>query len=186
MSNIVFDAAYPPATPPPSAKGVMGYIGGHRATHVWTPQQWQPFAHLRQFPIWVLDFSADPAAQGRQAVAAAVKLGWAAHWPFLDMRAIVVDLETGVDPAKYAAIAAEISVGGFIPVAYGSLSTVTGNNASNLIVANWDDVPRIPAGQDMNGIQYQAEVPFGGTQVDYSLFDDWLMNRGGLGARHGA
>ena len=49
----VFDAAYPPPAAPPGCAGVLGYIGGSRATHVWPAKAWLPFRSLRQFPCWV-------------------------------------------------------------------------------------------------------------------------------------
>jgi hypothetical protein len=185
MSRIVFDAATPPTTTPPDVTGALGYIGG-RALHTWTPAQWQPFAGLRQFPAWVADFAASPSLEAGRAVEAALDLGWAPHLPAAETRVIVCDLETSVVPSWYQAWAQVVTANGFLSVAYGSLSTVLGNAASDVIAADFDGIAQLPPGQTVHGIQYRADVEFGGTQIDLSFFDSWLMARGGVGPRHGA
>jgi hypothetical protein len=187
MSGLVIDAAYPPPAVPAGLAGVMGYIGQHgKAYHVWTPQEWQPFHAVRQFPCWVPDFGATPASEAADAVNAAVDLGWAAHEPAGQTRALVLDMETVVSRSWYAAWAAVVDRMGFAPVCYGSMSTVLANAAANNIVADWDDLASIPAGQTINGVQYRANVSIGSATVDYDLFGSWLMARGGVGPRKGA
>lgn len=181
----VFDASIPPGSAPGNMTGVLGYIGGN-TPHIWTPAEWQPFAHLRQFPIWVPFLDGDPVAQGADAATEAKRRGWAAHLPKDETRVIVIDLETAQVPEFYAAMAAAIITAGFVPVCYGSLSTVLGNAATAVWAADWDGITSLPPGQVIHGVQYDAGVPFGGTVVDFSVFDPWLMARGGLGARHGA
>jgi hypothetical protein len=178
----IFDAAIPPLRPPSLCAGVLGYIGG-RADHVWTPQQWQPFRDMRQFPGWVADLSADPEADADAAVAAALRLGWAADEPGDQRRAIILDMETSTDAAWYARAAVRVGVRGFVPVAYGSESTVLQCAASDVLAAAWDDVPDLLPGQTIHGHQYQAQVPIGGTFVDFSIIDEWLYQRGGVGPR---
>jgi hypothetical protein len=180
----VLDAAYPPATAPAGISGVMGYLGGIRALHAWTPAEWQPFAHVRQFGLYVPDTSADPYAQGSDAVNIALSLGWSDKMIGTQQRAIIIDLETSTDRTWYDAIANRIGSKGFMPVAYGSLSTVLLNAANDVLVAEFDDVPVIPSGQDIHGVQFLANQKLGSTTVDYSVFDDWLYYRGGVGARH--
>ncbi len=179
----VFDAAYPPQSAPPGCAGVLGYIGGARATRVWTVAEWQRFGHLRQYPCWVPRVGDDPAAEAHGAVAAALRLGWAAHEQFT--RVIVGDLETGIDAAWWAAFADEVDAAGFAAVAYGSLSTVLLNAAVDVWAASWDDLPELLPGQTIRAKQDQAAVPFGGTQIDLSVIDEWLLARGGIGPRHG-
>jgi hypothetical protein len=174
----VFDAAFPPAAAPPGAQAVLGYLGREGQTpHVWTLPEWQRFGHLRQFPAWVPDFTRDPGAEADSAANAAMALGWAPHQSL--PRAIVIDMETSVRRAWYAAIAARIGFRGFTPVAYGSLSTIFGNAASNNWVAAWDGIPVEQPGQDINGTQYAA-----GGAVDWSVIDSWLWDRAGEGPRH--
>lgn len=177
------DAAYPPPACPAGTAAVLGYIGGHRATHVWAPPQWLPFAGIRQFPAYVADLGADPAVQAGQAVDAMFQLGWSPFLTEAARRLLVCDLETGSDPAWYQRWADIVIRGGYVPVAYGSASTVLGNAASDVLVADWDNIPDIPSGQTIHGGQYKANVPLGNTQVDYSVVDDWMMARGGIGPR---
>lgn len=185
MSHLVIDAAYPPPHVPPEFSGVLGYIGGAKATHVWTLAEWLPFRGMRQFPAYVPDMGADPVGQGIDAVMLAEDRGWAPHLPGAAERVIVFDTETGVDRSWWARLAAVVLGGGFIPVDYGSLGVVLGNAAADVLAAEWDGVASIPAGQTIHGVQYAANVPLGGTKVDHDLFDSWLFNRGGVGPRHG-
>ena len=179
----VFDAAYPPAVAPPGCSGVLGYIGGSRATHVWPASAWLPFRGLRQFPCWVPSTADHPAEVAAEAVAAARNLGWAPG-PTVGERVIVCDLETIEDRTWYDAWSTSVTAGGFVPVVYGSLSTVLANAASDVWAADWNGEQVIPAGQTIHGHQDQADVPFGGTRVDYSVVDAWLYERGGVGPRH--
>lgn len=182
----VFDAAVPPPSAPAGCHGVMGYIGGN-ATHVWTPAEWQPFAHLAQFPIWVCSLTGDhPSIQGGEAVYRARQLGWAPWEKGEAERVIIADLEAAADPAWYVQFCTPVVNAGFVPVAYGSLSTVLGNAASDVFAAAWDDAAVLEPGQTIHGHQYAANVPFGPTVVDYSVVDEWLMLRAGVGPRHGA
>lgn len=176
----IFDAAYPPKSVPSGCSGVMGYIGGANAYRVWTLADWAPFRDIRQFPIWVpyVDGSSTPAEAGAAAVAAANARGWKSSG---GSRVIICDLETAVVPSWYKAFATAVNNGGYYCVAYGSESTVTQNGASNVLVANYDGVATIPAGAV--GKQYSADVAYGSTQVDYSVIDDWMFDRGGQGPR---
>ena len=179
----VFDAAYPPPVAPPGCAGVLGYIGGSRAAHVWPGSAWLPFRGLKQFPCWVPALTDDAREAGLFACRAARALGWAPG-PKVGPRVIVCDLETDTSRAWYALWAAAVSGGGFVPVAYGSLSTVLGNAASDVWAAAWDGEQVIPPGQTIHGHQDQADVAFAGTRVDYSVVDVWLYERGGVGPRH--
>lgn len=179
----IIDAANPPAELPPNTAGVMGYIGGH-ATHVWTLAEWQPFAHVRQYPVWVADLTANPLTQGEAAVKAALSLGWAPWQKGNGERALVFDMETSANKSWWAQLTQAVSIRGFVPVCYGSLSTVTGNDAAAYILADWDGKAVIPAVEGGHGVQYLADAPYGGTEVDYSVFDAWLFARGGVGPRH--
>jgi hypothetical protein len=179
----IMDAAYPPATVPAGVQGVIGYLASPAALHSWEPREWLPFQHLRQFPMWVAALTGSPTQQAEIAVSQVLSLGWAAHEPAPYTRAIGIDMEASAEPAFYAIMAEIISGAGFAPFAYGSLSTVLGNAADDVLVADWDDTAVIPAGQDIHGGQYLANVPYGSTKVDYSLFDGWLYQRGGRGAR---
>ena len=108
----VFDAAYPPPAAPPGCAGVLGYIGGSRAAHVWPAKAWLPFRGLRQFPCWVPSLSDNAREAGRFAVRAARELGWAPG-PKVGPRVIVIDMETLADRVWYSLCAAEVAAGGF-------------------------------------------------------------------------
>src|SRR5277367_5032162 len=112
----------------------MGYIGG-AASHVWTPGEWGPFHAVRQYPVWVAG-TASGAIEGYRAAEAVLDLGWASHQGYT--RVVICDMETDVDPSWYASWAATITDNGFLPVCYGSLSTVLGNAAADVLAADWD------------------------------------------------
>lgn len=184
---VIFDAAYPPRKAPPGAQAAAGYIGREgRTPHVWTTSQWLPFQDLRQFPYYVPDLSLSPAVAAAEAVSEALRLGWA-RMPEPETRAILFDWETAEGPADrefWASCAQLVTADGFCPVAYGSMSTILELAATDVIVADWDGVSTVPAGQTIHGHQYQADIAWDATQVDYSVFDAWLFNRGGIGPRH--
>lgn len=183
----VFDAAYPPGSVPPGAQGAAGYVGQDGYTpHIWTVPQWRVFAHLRQFPIFVPDLSVSPVFAASEAVSAVLKLGWA-KMPGSQTRAITFDFETAegsADRAWWAACAQQVSDAGFVGVAYGSMSTILELAASDVWAADWDGEQDIPPGQTIHAHQDQADIAFGGTQIDRSVFDQWLFDRGGVGPRH--
>lgn len=183
--HLILDAAWPPAGLPAGVEGVAGYIGGPRADRAWTLAEWLRFADSRQWPVYVPDDTADPDAQAAELVALMRKLGWAPGLEGPDARAVLVDLETVQDREWYARAAAKVLAGGYVPVGYGSLSTVLENAASDIVVAAWDHNRAIPAGQTIHGHQYAANTPYGGTLVDLSTVDDWMFRRGGVGPRHG-
>lgn len=180
MISKVFDASVPPATAPAGCAGVLGYVGKTGFTpHVWTPAEWRRFQHLKQYPVWVPDLAANPLAEARAAAVAVEALGWA-KLPDPRTRVIVCDLETHVVPAWYAKFAAAVGSRFYVAVAYGSLSTIAANLASDLWVAAWDGDPALEPGQTIRAHQYQA-----GPGVDLSVVDEWLWERGGTGPRHG-
>lgn len=182
----VFDASIPPESAPPGAEGVLGYVGRPGFTpHVWTPDEWRRFSHLRQFPAWLPDLLDSPHVDALQAVDAVKALGWAAHMPAGTERAIVFDGETEQIPGYYQAWAATVGSAGFFAVDYGSYSTVLGNAAYDVWAADWNGIPALEPGQTVHGDQYRAGIAWQGTQIDLSVVDASLFDRGGRGARHG-
>lgn len=174
-----FDAAYPPAVVPSHCDSVLGYIGGAKEYREWTLADWRRFSHLRQFPCWVPDVrgSSSPAAAGHAAAAKARSLGWVSSG---GSRVIVCDLETVEAPSWYHAFATAVNDDGFYCVAYGSLSTVLKNRATNVWGAGYDGSQTL---EGQHGHQYAANVRFDSTEVDYSVIDDWMYERGGVGPR---
>jgi hypothetical protein len=182
----IMDAAVPPPFVPPGIDGVMGYIGGARATRTWTLADWLKFSHLVQFPVYVPDITGNPEAQAADAVKLAKARGWAIE-PEPATRVIIVDMEAEAARAWYFRMAAGITAGGFVPACYGSLSTVLENAAELVIAAAWSGgsaLPAVPAGQTIEGLQWEPNVPVGDTVVDYSVFTPALFARGGVGPRH--
>jgi hypothetical protein len=180
-----FDAAYPPSSIPAGCGAVAGYIGRAGYTpHIWTPAQWQPFKGLYQVPIWVPDVNGNPAGEAADASATAAALGWAAHHP--DTRTIVFDLETTVDPSWWRQLAVAVAGEGFQAVPYGSLSTVLGNGAAEVWTADWDGDFTLQGGRSVEATQYQANVPFDGTDIDLSICSAWWTAHAGTGPRWGA
>jgi hypothetical protein len=181
----IIDAEYPPTSIPEPATGILGYIGGPKAANTWSLTQWERFSHVRQFPAYVPDMAANPLPQAEDAVTRALALGWAPWQKGNGERAIIFDLETGANPEWWLQLARMTCTRGFVPVAYGSQSTVYANQAAAVIMADWTG--HVPTGGETStthGIQYEANVTWEGTKIDYSVFDQWLFDRAGVGPRH--
>jgi hypothetical protein len=172
-----FDAAYPPVDPPPGYAAVLGYVGGPYAENTWTLDYWQRFGQLIQFPCYVPDLDESPGDQAADAVSLCLNLGWRPE------RAIVADLETEVNRAWWQIFASTVLKSGFVPVAYGSLTTVLQNAASVIWCADWNNIPEVPAGQAIWGCQDAANVAFQRTQYDSSVITAQLARLGGRGPR---
>jgi hypothetical protein len=178
----MFDAAYPPPEPYPGCQAVAGYIGGN-TPHVWTVDEWLRFGHLVQFPIWTGYLEADPVGHAQQCAAAMHAHGWNPGSP--DRRAVILDEETQVNAAWLDEFAGVIWDAGYQTFIYGSLATVLGNPPKEgYLVADWNRVPAIPPYANVIGCQYQADIPWEGTQVDLSVITDTMLAHGGIGPRH--
>jgi hypothetical protein len=180
VTILMFDAAYPPQAAPPGAQAVLGYVGGRgldRDTHPWTLTEWQRFADLRQFPAIACNLTDDPASSGTAAVQLAKWLGWDIN----GSRALVGDMETQSDSMWWARFADAVSSAGMIPVCYGSASTVAGNKPKRTFGADWNGDKAIPAGWVAH--QYEGNVPFGGTLIDWSSLTPVMLRLGGEGKR---
>jgi len=183
MSHLhhMFDAAYPPLEPYPGCQGVAGYLGGN-TPHVWTLDEWLRFKDLRQLGIWVADLGASAADSGAAAAAAAKALGWRPHAE--TTRAIVLDLETAVDPAWVNAYANAVEAAGYQTWVYGSESTVVQNPPrAGYWIASWDDVPSLEPIADIVAHQYSANVSWAGTAVDLSVVGGDAWGHLGFGPR---
>ena len=168
-----FDAALPPAYVPAGAAAVLGYIGSHhldRDRHIWTPAEWQPFAHLRQFPAWEVNTAVSAVETAEAAVEQMHALGW--H----DGRALVLSMETTSAPEWWGECQAQVERLRMVPVCYGSESTVFGNHAYRYWVAEWNGEPVLEPGWDAH--QYLS-----GGGVDWSVLSWELLRHGGEGAR---
>lgn len=184
-SNKCFDAAYPPATAPPGAVAVLGYVGRAGYTpHVWTPGEWRRFAHLRQFPAFLPAFANEPEIEADEAVLLVRALGWA-EVAEPDKRVIVLDGETRQFPGWYERWAARVESRGYAAMDYGSLADVLGNAAYDVWAADWNGIPALEPGQTIHADQYAASVKWESTFIDLSVLDDATLRRGGVGPRHG-
>jgi hypothetical protein len=172
-----FDAEFPPVTAPPHCTAVLGYIGGPRAARVWDLEEWDRFAHLRQFPAYVPDTTGYPIEQAVDAVALMRARGWRRT------RALIADLETSADPDWWDLFASQVRSLEQLPVAYGSASTVFRNSAANYWVAQWDDIPELDQAPYVEATQYAAGIPWDGTRIDLSVMTDDLLRHGGEGRR---
>lgn len=173
-----FDAANPPDSTPPGCAAALGYVGAPgRAYHIWTTAEWHAHPGTQQFPAWVPNLANHPVNEAGDILTAMHQAGWTPGHLF----AAVIDYETTGFAAAGWHSALTQSLGRFNVdgIAYGSESTVVQTEAAHLWVAKWDGVQELdPAGQTVHGHQYAANVPYGGTVVDYSVVDTWLMSRG--------
>jgi hypothetical protein len=180
MSILMFDAAFPPQTAPPGVQAVLGYVGGRgldRDTHIWTLAEWRRFAKLRQFPAWACRTEVSPEASAVVACELAGSFGWNRN----GSRALVGDMETTIAPEWWARFEAAVTVNGMVPVCYGSSSTVGLNKPRRIFGAEWDGDPAIPAGWVAH--QYAGNVPWEGTELDWSSLTPEMLKLGGIGPR---
>ena len=177
-----FDAAYPPLSPYPGTAAVLGYIGGN-TPHVWTPEEWRRFAHLRQAPIWVYGHGQDAAGSAHRASGEAYQLGWTESAPGSPgRRFIVLDMETMIAPSWVTEFARELS--GYDCVVYGSAAFVGQNpREDGYWEADWNGQAGVPPWAVAH--QYQANVPFQRTLVDLSSWDESMLVKFGYGPRKG-
>lgn len=178
----VYDAAYPPSSPYPNTQIAALYIGGN-TPHVATAAEWNAQTNRRYCPIWTGYGEANPADHARQAAAAAEALGWARNadpW-----RIIALDFEDEINAAWITEFAESLTDEGFETLVYESLSAVAGGDPTCHAwwVPDWNGQPTLPPLPNVGGHQYQANVPYLGTTVDLSVFDQDLYDRCGFGLR---
>jgi len=147
MTGLTFyDAAFPPASPPP-ADGVVIYIGGD-AVHVWTAEEigMQPARYrlpvfVRSNPRGVAGVAADVNAALRQLTAIGAPRGTLCAW----------DMETAVDKAYISGVYAGLAAHGYMLIVYGSQSTVMGNDAPDGLYwgADWTSHSHLARGDAM-------------------------------------
>jgi hypothetical protein len=177
----MFDAAFPPLEPYPGCQAVAGYIGGN-TPHVWTPEEWLRFRHLRQLGIWVADLSSSAEVSGKAAAEAAKRLGWKAHAKA--RRTIVLDLEMAVNTDWVNTYADAVHKAGYWTWVYGSQSTVVENPArAGYWIASWNGVPSVERMPHVVAHQYSAEVTWAGGTVDLSVLAGEAWPHLGFGPR---
>lgn len=182
-----FDAAFPPQKAPAGHKAVFGYIGGN-TPHVWTLAEWLRFQHLYQFPIWTGYHESHPVQMAKDAVSAALSLGWLRHPRH--PRVIFNDFETEIDPEWSNAFADQVKSEGFITATYGSLSFVLKNKRHNgyFWTAEFNGLAELPdsisPGSVVIADQYLGNVTWENTEIDLNVVDEKFLRHAGTGPRH--
>lgn len=138
----MYDAAYPPASPP-TTDVVAFYIGGD-TPHVWTAAEIARQRARYRLPIYV---RSNPGSHNPHTDAT-LALRWLQQNGAPRGCAVVLDLETAVDGPYVRAFDADIVAGGYVTVAYGSLSTIFGNprTSGGYWVANPTGTPHMRSG----------------------------------------
>lgn len=122
MTKTMYDAAYPPATPPVT-DAVLIYAGGD-TPHVWTDAEIAAQSARYRLPCFV---RSDPA-QANAATDAGTFAAWLEAHDVPHGVTVVLDLETAVDPAYVTAFAAALeNVGNWQTLNYGSRDTIFEN-----------------------------------------------------------
>lgn len=117
-----YDASIPPAAPP-KVQVVEIYIGGD-TPHVWTDAEIEAQSAPLGLPVWV---RSDPPGPGAQVDAAGIVAAFVSHgWPLTD-KAVMLDMETAVDPGYLDQLASILHAHGMRVLVYGSQSTIDQN-----------------------------------------------------------
>lgn len=169
------DSAYASNIPLNWTGGVAGYINGGDPFHVWSKGDWARFPKQRKLPILVQSYPSG-AAEGEsnafQALHDLYNLGVPKGVY------IAIDYETAENAAYARAFDGVISWGGYIPLAYGSSSTVFNNPAKFYWVANYVSTGPFmyspdPAGGRVIMTQYADPSHGSGGQWDSSTCRWW-------------
>lgn len=166
----MYDAAYPPASPP-AWEVAAGYLGGD-TPHAWTAPEWARQPARWRLPIWTRDNpgnAAQGAMEGAQAAGRARALGMPPTGC-----AIGLDYELAVDDAYLIAFDTVVRAAGYRTLLYGSLSTVFGNAApsAGYWVAHYTGVAHLESGSVAT--QWADDQRLG-TDYDASLVADSLV-----------
>ena len=181
-----WDAAYCPDPVPTNINGrrmsyAGFYLGGSSAFRAWADDERRRLAasRLRAMPIWVPTPGSDnPRQVALQAAAALKAVGIPAHaTPF---RALMWDLETGVEPApQFVTVAANtLASQGYDSLLYGSpggSQIFSEPPRLGYIVAFYDGVPSLYPHPGVVGKQYQANVSVPGGQVDLNVLESSIL-----------
>jgi hypothetical protein len=179
-----YDASEPPGSPYPGTQAFFGYLGREGFTpHVATLDEWNTAngdGELRSMGIWVPDFSSTPATEAKAAADAAYRLGWDRERG----RFIAVDGETLKKGAWIREFGHRLFEEGFDALDYRSL-LVQLQDPSGL--PEWTAHYAPPPSSftpNQIAVQYAANLPFGDTAVDLSVFGERLWSGLGRNKRH--
>ncbi len=124
-----------------------------------------------------------PRLQAAKAVAAAIGLGWRPH--LLHRRAIVLDMETTIDPGFVTLFADQCHGEGFSCWPYGSTSSIYSDpSADGYWVAQWDDLATLSDHPKALADQFAADVSWEAGRVDLSALSAEGLLHLGRGPRH--
>lgn len=186
----MYDAAYPPLSPP-RWEVAAGYIGGN-TPHVWTRSEWAAQLAPYRLPIWVRSDGGDPQRDADSAVTMLEVLGAPKGC------AVALDLETRVDAAFVSTFNNIVVADGYKVLKYGSLSTIFQNpHTYGTWVADWTGrveqdggaVATQFASDEMLGTDYDASVIDASVPL-WTVTADWssqimnqlpVLQRGGAG-----
>lgn len=155
----MFDAAFPPPTPPPW-EVAAGYIGGN-TPHVWTDQEWARQPARWRLPIFTRSTGGDPNDDG----AAAVR--WLRAHGAPPGCCVGLDFETRIDAAYLRTFDWIVQQAGYLTMVYGTRRTVLQNPrpSGGFWVADWPapgqtGIPHLYPGSAAT--QWSGSGPFGG------------------------
>ncbi len=156
----MFDAAYPPGTPP-KVDAVAGYIGGN-TPHIWTDAEWDSqmtkSGAKYKLPIFVRSHDGVPADD------AAFTLRWLQAHNVPKGSLVVLDFETRVDATYLHTY--DSGVVGYPVIVYGSHDYVIQNPkpSGGYWTATWNNIPHLDVGATIT--QYGGDTTLG---VPYDL-----------------
>ncbi len=150
----MWDAAFPPASPPPW-EAVAGYIGGN-TPHVWTDQEWARQPARWRLPIFTRSTGGDPNTDAAQAVR------WLRAHGVPPGVCVALDYETRIDPDYLRVFDWIIQQAGYLTLLYGTRRTVVQNPrpSGGYWVAEWTGTPHLYPGSAAT--QWSGSGPFGG------------------------
>ena len=165
MPNIIKmeDAAHPGAM---KADIIAGYIGGSKATHIWTDAEWARFAGTKKLPIYVsseaLGGNGNGVNDGFDCMRKLYSLG-------VPKQPVALDMETRVDAAYVTGFNRVLSWAGYLVWVYGSKDFVFRNPACHgYWVADFTGFPHMVDHADVRATQYETS-----TGVDLSEVKLW-------------
>ena len=159
----MWDAAFPPATPPTGFTAAAGYLGGD-TPHPWTIDEWARLGRTPKLPIWV---QSNPQ-NGHPEAEAFAALSRLYHIGCPPGHAVALDLEMAVNPGYVNAFHKVMKWAGFKVWVYGSRSVVMRNpECDGYWVADYTGTPHM-LDRPVRAVQWTD-----GTQFDQSVVRYW-------------
>lgn len=181
-----YDASRPPGNAYPGTQAFASYLGREGFTpHIPDLDEWNDATNegdLRCLGIWTPDFSSSPQIEAKAAADAAKALGWK---PELG-RFITLDGEVSERHEWIREWGNELySQHGFDGLDYRSLfAQLKAPSGLPEWTAHFEEPPPGSFTPNQIALQYAANLPFGETAVDLSVFGERLWVGLGRGVRH--